>query len=118
ASLEAAVLAVLPRLTGVYALAIVSTRDRDKIVAVRNGPPVVVGLGQDEYLVASDIPAILHHTRDVFFLADGDVAVLTPTGVQLMDFAGQPVRRDITRVTWDPILAEKGGFKHFMLKEI
>ncbi|HUX67883.1 MAG TPA: glutamine--fructose-6-phosphate transaminase (isomerizing) [Terriglobales bacterium] len=116
--LEAAVLRVLPRLAGVYALAIISTRDPDKIVAVRNGPPAVIGLGEDEYFVASDIPALLHHTRDVFFLADGDVAVLTPQGVRLTDLQGRPVKREITHISWDPILAEKGGFKHFMLKEI
>ncbi|MGH9477197.1 MAG: glutamine--fructose-6-phosphate transaminase (isomerizing) [Terriglobales bacterium] len=117
-NLESAVLAVLPRLRGVYALAILSTRDPHKIVAVRNGPPVVVGLGQNEFFVASDIPALLHHTRDVFFLADGDVAVLTPRGVRLMGMDGQPVNREITHITWDPILAEKGGFRHYMLKEI
>ena len=117
-SLEKAVLRVLPKLSGVYALAIVSVRDPGRIVAVRNGPPAVVGLGQGEYFVASDIPALLHHTRDVFFLADGDVAVLGREGVRLMDFQGRPVNREITHITWDPIMAEKGGFKHFMLKEI
>jgi glucosamine--fructose-6-phosphate aminotransferase (isomerizing) len=68
--------------------------------------------------VASDVPAILYHTRDLFFLADGDLAVITPTGVQLSDFEGRPITREVQHITWDPIMAEKGGFKHFMLKEI
>ncbi len=117
-SLEKAVLRMLGELSGVYALAILSTRDPGKIVAVRNGPPAVVGLGNNENFIASDIPAILHHTRDVVFLNDGDVAVITADGVSYMDFKGQPVTRQAIHVTWDPIMAEKGGYKHFMLKEI
>jgi glutamine---fructose-6-phosphate transaminase (isomerizing) len=109
---------VLPQLRGIYALVAMSADDPHTLVAARQGPPLVVGVGQDEYFVASDIPAILMHTKDVVFMEDGEVVIVRPDGLSFQDVRGAKLEKSPIRVPWDPIMAEKGGYKHFMLKEI
>ena len=118
ADFETAVRAAVHQLRGIFALSILSADEPDTIISARQGPPVVIGLGEGEYFVASDIPAILEHTRDMFFLNDGEIAVMKKDGVRVTDFDGKEVQPQQQHITWDPIQAEKGGFKHFMLKEI
>jgi glutamine---fructose-6-phosphate transaminase (isomerizing) len=115
---EQAVRQTVSELRGIFALSMLSADEPDTVISARLGPPVVIGVGDGEYFVASDIPAILEHTRDVFFLGDGEIAVMTKDSVRVTDFAGTQVEPQMQRITWDPIQAEKGGFKHFMLKEI
>ena len=117
--LDDAVRRALRELRGSYAIVVLSKAAPDRLVAAKHGAgSVVVGLGQGETFLASDIPALLAHTRDVVILEDEDVAVVTRHGVDISDLAGAPVSRTATRIMWDPILAEKGGYRHFMLKEI
>jgi len=105
-------------LQGSYAIVVLSEDEPDRLVTAKSATPIVIGLGDGENFVASDIPALLEHTRRVLFLEDGEVAELTADGVLLTTFSGQPVERTPRVVTWDPVTAQKGGYKHFLLKEI
>ncbi len=117
-ALEAAVRAALSEVTGAYAICVVSTQEPDTIYAAKTASPLIIGLGQGENFLASDIPAMMEYTRDVLVLEDGDFARITPQDVTLTTLAGLPLHRDVFHVTWDVDRAEKGGFAHFMIKEI
>jgi len=110
--------AAIKRLRGSFAIVVLSAGEPDRLIAAKNATPVVVGLGQGENLVASDVPALLDYTRDVLFLEDGEMAELTADSVRLTTFDGRVIERAARRITWDPVTAQKGGYKHFLLKEI
>ena len=117
-NLEDAVIEALWQIEGTYGIAVVSSRDRNKIVAARKGSPLLIGLGDGEYYVASDVSAILSHTREVVYLDDGDVAVLTRNGYTVLNQRAQQLERRVSKIDWDLDQIERGGFDHFMLKEI
>jgi glutamine---fructose-6-phosphate transaminase (isomerizing) len=117
-SLPEAVRRTALELRGSFALCVISAEAPDMIVAARNGPPLALGFGEGEQLVASDVPALLDHTQMVYFLGDGEMATLTRDRVLIQDFAGAEVSVTPHRITWTPAMAEKGGYRHFMLKEI
>ena len=117
-NLEEAVLKTLAELKGLFAFTVVSADDPQKIVAVREGAPLIVGGVDGEGFVASDVPAVLPYTRSILFLDDHEVAVVARDGIRLFDASGKPRPAQFQHITWDPIMAEKGGYKHFMLKEI
>src|SRR5215831_21637 len=117
-NLEQAVVKTLAQLKGLFAFTCVSADDPQKIVAVREGNPLIVGAVDGEGFVASDVPAMLPYTRSILFLDDHEVAVVARSGIRLLDTAGNVRQPQFQHITWDPIMAEKGGYKHFMLKEI
>ena len=117
-SLEDAVVTALRLVEGTYGIAVVSSREPQKIVGARQGSPLLVGVGDGQYFLASDASAILAHTRDVVYLNEGEIAVLTGDGYRLMDINAAPVRRSVETIAWDLDAIERGGYDHFMLKEI
>ena len=117
-SLEGAVRKAVAELRGMYALVLLHKDEPQTLVAARMGPPLVVGIGDGEHFLASDIQALLPHTRDFLFLDDGELAVVTPARARVLGRDGGPLTKAPQRIAWDPVQAEKGGYRHFMLKEI
>lgn len=117
-SLEKAIQEAAARMRGSYAICVLSEKEPDRMIAVRSGCPLVVGLGDKEYFVASDIPAFLAYTREVFYLEDGEMALLSKDGIEIQDMKGAVLSKQSQQISWDPVMAEKGGYRHFMQKEI
>lgn len=117
-TLEKAVQKAIRKLEGTYAIAVLSTRDSGKIVAAKVGPPAVVGLGEKEFFISSDINPLLSHTKKVVFLEDEEMAVFDQNAVKFFDFKGNSLEKKVDHISWSPLMIEKRGFKHFMLKEI
>lgn len=115
---EEAVRKALAELRGAYAIAVISDKERGKIIGARKDSPLCLGIGRGEYFIASDVPAFFDYSKDVVFLEDGDIVIVTEDGYKITDLTGRTVDRKITTISWSPSMAEKGGFKHFMLKEI
>ncbi len=117
-SLETAVKNALVQMHGSYAICVLSEKDPERMIAVRSGCPLVIGLGKDECFVASDIPAFLSHTREVVYLEDGEIALLSAKGLEVLDFKGARLSKESQKISWNPVMAEKGGYRHFLQKEI
>ena len=118
APFEEAVRRAIREVTGAYAFAVINEKEPDKIIAVRKECPLVIGLGDGEYFLASDVPAFLSHSKEVIFLDNNEIAVLHKDGVIVTDFDGRPLHKNVSFISWSPSMAEKGGYRHFMLKEI
>jgi glucosamine--fructose-6-phosphate aminotransferase (isomerizing) len=118
APLEEAVRRAIREVTGAYAFAVINEKEPDKIIAARKESPLVIGLGDGEYFLASDVPAFLSHSKEVIFLDNNEIAILHKDGVIVTDFDGRPLQKNISSISWSPSMAEKGGYRHFMLKEI
>jgi len=117
-SIEEALQRCIEQIRGSFAICLLSEKEPDRLIAVRSGCPLVLGVGEKESFVASDIPAFLSHTREIIFMEDGEIAILSPEGIEIHDLKGKKIMKPSQQITWDPVMAEKGGYRHFMQKEI
>ena len=115
---RAAICKAVQEIRGSYALAVISTLEPDKVIGVRKESPLIVGLGEDEYFIASDVPAILQHTNQILYLNDKEMVILEGTGITIKNLEGEILEKEVHTIDWSPDMAEKQGYDHFMLKEI